>query len=69
MTPTVPDDGHWHLMRGGEEIGRFRSLKEAKAEWDRVIQASGWLPERRPIDANAAMLRESTERWARNRGG
>jgi hypothetical protein len=57
------------VIRSGELIGRFRSLKAAKAEWDRVVASSGWSPGEPLVDADAAMRRESAERWARNRGG
>ena len=68
MTARVPDDGYWYVRRGNDEIGRFRSLKDARAEWDRVVEASGWTPERRAVDPNAAILvrstGERTTRWA-----
>lgn len=40
----VPQDGWFHLMRGSEHLGRYRSLKQAKAAWDQIIAESGWEP-------------------------
>lgn len=68
-TETVPDDGAWYLLQAGEQLGRFRSLKQAKAEWDRIVAESGWTPPTRTVDPRVALEREQGERWSRNRGG
>jgi len=68
-TDSVPDDGHFHLCRAGEEIGRYRSLKAAQAAWQEVIRESGWKPQPREADPAEIRRREQTERWARNRAG
>lgn len=69
LTDSVPDDGWWYLMQRGELLGRFRSLKLAKEEWDRIVAESGWQPGKKAIDPDAAFRRESAERWSRNRAG
>ena len=68
-TPDVPDDGAWYLLKDGQQIGRFRSLKAAKEAWDAVVASSGWSPMKRAVDADEALARERGERWSRNRGG
>jgi hypothetical protein len=68
-TPDVPDDGAWYLLRAGQQIGRFRSLKAARETWNAEIAASGWTPTKRRIDPDEALARERGERWSRNRGG
>ena len=68
-TAAVPEDGAWYVMRSGEILGRYRSLKEAKSAWDRVVQDCGWSARKQGVDAKAALRRETAERWARNRAG
>jgi hypothetical protein len=68
-TDAVPADGGWYLLRSGEQLGRYRSLKEAKLAWERVVQDSGWRPRKLEIDAKSTLRRESAERWSRNRAG
>lgn len=50
-TERVPHDGYWYLLRGGEQVGRFRSERAARDAWKRVVDESGWRPEKREIDA------------------
>lgn len=69
FTGAVPHDGRWYLRRGGEEIGSFRTLKEAQLAWADLVDHAGWTPPERRVDAQQAMSREAAERWARNRGG
>ena len=69
LTPAVPDDGAWYVLRAGRQIGRFRTLKVAKEAWDAEIAASGWQPPRRSVDPDDMLARERSERWARNRAG
>jgi hypothetical protein len=68
-TNAVPGDGWWYLLRADEQLGRYRSVKEAKLAWQRVLQDSGWSPRKQDVDAKAVLRRESAERWARNRAG
>jgi hypothetical protein len=59
-TERVPPDGGYYLLRGGAQLGRFRSLKAAKAAWDEVVRESGWKPERREQDPRELLVRERT---------
>lgn len=68
-TDNVPADGGWYLLRAGKQIGRFRSREEAMEAWKSVLAETGWKPPERSVDARDALLRESRERWARNRAG
>jgi hypothetical protein len=68
-TDAVPADGGWYLLRDGDELGRYRSLKAAQEAWREVVLASGWTATRRPIDPAEVRRREMAERWSRNRAG
>jgi len=68
-TENVPDDGGWYLVRSGERLGRFRSLKAAQEAWRSVLRDAGWQPPRTKIDQAEVRRREQIERWARNRAG
>jgi hypothetical protein len=68
-TENVPDDGQWHLLRGGEEVGRFRSLKAAQVAWREVVSDSGWKPSPPNVDVDEVRRRAQIERWSRNRAG
>lgn len=68
-TEAVPRDGGWYLLRGGEQLGRYRSLKAAQQAWREIVQESGWKPERREVDPSRVRHRERMERWSRNRAG
>ncbi len=69
FTENVPDDGQWYLLKGGEELGRFRSLKAAQEAWREIVRTSGWKPAPNEVDADEVRRREQTERWSRNRAG
>jgi hypothetical protein len=69
FTEGVPSDGLWHVLRSGDEVGRFRSLKAAQEAWREIIRESGWKPSPRDVDADDVRRREQVERWSRNRGG
>jgi hypothetical protein len=43
-TDKVPADGYFYLLRDGAEIGKYRSLKAAKAAWDQTLEEAGWEP-------------------------
>jgi hypothetical protein len=73
-TPSVPSDGYFYVMRDSAELGRFRSLKAAKARWDAEIANSGWKPaEGRSLtpaemlarDKAARERQEKAEHWDR----
>lgn len=68
-TENVPADGGWYLLRAGEQIGRFRSRKEAMEAWKSALREAEWKPPELSVDSRDALLRESRERWARNRAG
>jgi hypothetical protein len=68
-TDHVPNDGAWYLLRGGGQIGRYRSLNAAQEAWRKVVRESGWTPDRREVDPDEVRRREQKERWARNRAG
>jgi hypothetical protein len=69
FTENVPADGRWHLLKDGEEVGSFRSLKAAQTAWREALHRSGWKPESPSVDADEVRRREQAERWARNRAG
>lgn len=57
---TVPKDGHYYLLRGSEQVGRFRSLKAAKEAWDQIVADTGWTPPRRkPLNPREYLVRET----------
>jgi hypothetical protein len=73
-TPAVPADGQFYVVRSGEVLGRFRSLKAAKARWDAEIADSGWTPAEGPTltpeemlarDRAARERQEKAEHWHR----
>ena len=68
-TEAVPDDGAWYLVRAGEQVGRFRTRKEALDAWKAALDEAGWEAPKRRVDTRETLLREARERWARNRGG
>jgi hypothetical protein len=69
FTENVPADGLWHLLRGGEEVSRFTSLKGAQGKWREIVRESGWKPRPPELDADDVRRRLQVERWARNRAG
>lgn len=68
-TDAVPDDGAYYLVENGEIIGRYRSLKAAKAAWDDALTTTGWAPTKAEVNPHEVQMRERRERWARNRAG
>lgn len=67
-TETTPDATGWFL-RQGDQVERFRSQSAAQKAWRAVVEASGWKPPKKEVDASEVMRRASAERWARNRAG
>jgi hypothetical protein len=61
-TDNVPHDGHYHLLRGREQLGRFKSLKAAQESWRAIVDESGWTPPRRELDSREYLVREATMR-------
>jgi hypothetical protein len=68
-TERVPSDGYFYLLRSGETLGRFRSLRAAQDAWREVVRESDWKPASHPRDASETLRREKAERWSRNRAG
>jgi hypothetical protein len=69
LTDKVPNDGAWYLTRSGTLLGRYRTRKEAMKAWQATLDAADWKPPKRVVDPRKTLLRESTERWSRNRAG
>jgi hypothetical protein len=69
FTESVPADGQWHVLKGGKEVGRFRSLNAAQNAWRQIVRDSGWKPRPHNVDPDDVRRREQIERWSRNRGG
>ena len=44
LTEAVPSDGKYHVVRNGEIVGSFRSLKQAQAIFRQLVQDSGYKP-------------------------
>jgi hypothetical protein len=59
-TAAVPNDGLYYLLRNGERLGRFKSLKAAREAWKDVITESNWEPPKRELDAKDYLVREAT---------
>jgi hypothetical protein len=64
-TEAVPNDAWWYLLRDGEIVGRYRTLKAAQTAWSAFVEASGWKPPPRPDRTPAEILAE--EKRARDR--
>jgi hypothetical protein len=69
LTPRVPGDGRWYVLRGDAEVGAYGTLPAAQERWAEILEASGWKPETRAVDPGLQLRAEAAERWARNRGG
>jgi hypothetical protein len=69
LTTKVPSDGAWYLTQSGKRIGRYRTRNEAMKAWKAVLTEAGWKPSEKPVNSREVLLRESRERWARNRAG
>jgi hypothetical protein len=69
LTESVPPDGYWYVLKAGERVGRFRSLKAAQAVWRDIVRESGWVPKPPEVDFADVRRREQIERWSRNRAG
>lgn len=40
-TDSVPQDGHYYVLRDGQIEGRFRTLKEAQVRYKQLVAESG----------------------------
>lgn len=69
LTDKVPDDGAWYLIRAGRQLGRYRTRSQAMEAWKAVLDEAEWEPAKRSVDSREVFLRESRERWSRNRAG
>jgi hypothetical protein len=68
-TDRTRDTRGWFLFRGCDELGRYASEAAARQAWKQELDASGWKPTPREVDASEVLRKASVERWARNRGG
>lgn len=68
-TENTRDSRGWFLFSRGEELGRYASQAAARQAWKDALEAAGWTPKRREIDASEVFRKVATERWARNRAG
>ena len=68
-TDAVPHDGAFYVLRAGEVLGRYRSLKSAQVAWRELLDNTGWTPASLESDPSDALRREKAERWSRNRAG
>ena len=67
-TDDVPADNFFYLQRGGETLGRYRSLKQAQAAWDAELAASGWSPPpRNQLSSEEMMARDKAAKDALKR--
>jgi hypothetical protein len=46
-TTGVPEDGRWHVVRGGTIVSSYRTLTAAQAAYAREVSVSGWIPSKR----------------------
>ena len=77
-TERVQSDGKYHVLRNGETLGSFRSLKQAQDVFRKVVQDSGYKPSapkrsKTPFDIMTEQYMEAKELyWAdshKYRGG
>lgn len=61
-TARVPNDGGWYVMRGDEQLGRFRTLKKARDAYAHTLAASGWTPPPREVDPQEILQMEAQRR-------
>lgn len=45
LTENVPCDGKYYVLRDGETVGVFRSLKQATRLFRQIVDESGYKPE------------------------
>jgi hypothetical protein len=44
LTPDVPDDGWYYLLRDGQIVKRYRGLPSARAAYKALLAEMGWTP-------------------------
>ena len=60
-TKPVPSDGKYHVLRNGEILGSFRSLKQAQVLYREIVQRSGYKPS--PPEGGKTPAEMMTERY------
>ena len=60
-TEQAPSDGQFHVIRAGELLGSFRSLKMAQKLFRTIVQESGYQPA--PPESGKTMSEMMTERY------
>jgi hypothetical protein len=61
-TPAVPDDGYFYVLFAGQIQGRYRTLKQAQAQYREILSNQDWKPEPVPA-APANPATEAVERY------
>lgn len=60
-TEQAPSDGQYHVIKDGELVGSFRSLKLAQKLFRSIVQESGYQPA--PPEAGKTVSEMMTERY------
>jgi hypothetical protein len=61
-TTSVPRDGKYYLVRGGQVVKAFRTLKQADAAFKEALTEAGYTP--RPVEKQAkSATEEDIERY------
>ena len=61
-TPAVPDDGYFYVLFAGQVQGRYRTLKQAQAQYREILSNQDWKPKPLlPAPANSST--EAVERY------
>ncbi|OGO49396.1 MAG: hypothetical protein A2148_06835 [Chloroflexi bacterium RBG_16_68_14] len=61
-TGRVPGDGYYYVLFNGEVKGRYRSLRQAQAQYKQLFANSGWTPD--PTEAASVdVATETVERY------
>ena len=61
-TASVPKDGKFYILRGGEVIDSFRAIGKAEARFRQLVKESGYKPEVLPVKPRSA-TEEKLERY------
>ena len=61
FTEEVPSDGKYHVLKKGELLGSFRSLKQAQTLFRELVQDSGYKPN--PPESGKTASEVATERY------
>ena len=60
-TEQAPSDGQYHVIKDGELLGSFRSLKQAQKLFRSIIEESGYRPS--PQEAGKTVSEMMTDRY------